>query len=380
MEKSDKKAEYISIPTEEHQEEPFAYEVRQKPAFNYRALAAKGALIAAAILAVGALHKSFTPGNSIVQKYDESFYNPPEPCVLKHNKDYKELKTFVEELQESMGFGGDRHSHSRGDYKFHDKPHHPPFPGGPNHFGEHPPPPPGCYPLPPPPHDGPEHPPPKDDNKSEDDELQDSEQTDDGNMPLNSVKSDDSHPPYPGFEHHFPHMRIPNDANDFDFDHDKEKHEPFCKVSELEAQSTVFAISPETFQKTKFFLNGHFNRGGHVRISKSNDASAKDIKVNVTTYANQSDVRSEAIISAFENEGNYIVQLERDHKHPPPAACHSPLPPPPKPDQQHCLVYSVDIEFPQDTESYEVLEFFIQQTQRLEGGKDIEDINFAKFN
>ncbi|KAG0984749.1 hypothetical protein G6F29_004558 [Rhizopus arrhizus] len=440
MEKSDKKAEYISIPTEEHQEGPFAYEVRQKSAFNYRALAAKGALIAAAILAVGALHKSFTPGNSIVQKYDESFYNPPEPCVLKHNKDYKELKTFVEELQESMGFGGDRYSHSRGDYKFHDKPHHPPFPGGPNHFGEHPSPPPGCYPpppppspphdgpehppFPPPPHDGPEHPPrhpsdchpppppppgcyppppphdgpehpppkdgekppkdggepPKDDDKSEDDELQDSEQTDDGNMPLNSVKSDDSHPPYPGFEHHSPHMRIPNDANDFDFDHDKEDHEPFCKVSELEAQSTVFTISPETFQKTKFFLNGHFNRGGHVRISKSNDASAKDIKVNVTTYANQSDVRSEAIISAFENEGNYIVQLERDYKHPPPpAACHGPLPPPPKPDQQHCLVYSVDIEFPQDTESYEVLEFFVQQTQRLEGGKDIEDINFGSI-
>ena len=151
-------------------------------------------------------------------------------------------------------------------------------------------------------------------------------------------------------------------------------------MSELEAQSTVFTISPETFQKTKFFLNGHFNRGGHVRISKSNDASAKDIKVNVTTYANQSDVRSEAIISAFENEGNYIVQLERDHKHPPPpAACHGPLPPPPKPDQQHCLVYSVDIEFPQDTESYEVLEFFVQQTQRLEGGKDIENINFGSI-
>lgn len=66
MEKSDKKAEYISIPTEEHQEEPFAYEVRQKPAFSYRSLAAKGALIAAAILAIGALHKTFTPGNSVV--------------------------------------------------------------------------------------------------------------------------------------------------------------------------------------------------------------------------------------------------------------------------------------------------------------------------
>ncbi|EIE83091.1 hypothetical protein RO3G_07796 [Rhizopus delemar RA 99-880] len=439
MEKSDKKAEYISIPTEEHQEEPFAYEVRQKPAFSYRSLAAKGALIAAAILAIGALHKTFTPGKSVVQKYDEAFYNPPEPCILKHNEDYKELKTFVEELEESMGFGGDRHSHSRGDHKFHDKPHHPPFSGGPNHFGEHPPPPPGYYPPPPPPHDGPEHPPfpppphdgpehppfpppphggpehpphhpsdchppsppppppgcyppppphdgpehpppkdgekpPKDGDepsedydKSEGDELQDNKQIDDGNMTLDNAKPDDSHPPYPGFEHHPPH---------------KEGHEPFCKVSELEAQSTVFAISPETFQKTKFFLNGHFNRGGYVRISKSNDASAKDIKVNVTTYANQTDVRSEAIISAFENEGNYIVQLERDHKHlppPPPPACHSPLPPPPKPDQQHCLVYSVDIEFPQGTESYEALEFFVQQTQRLEGGKDIEDINFGSI-
>jgi hypothetical protein len=26
-------------------------------------------------------------------------------------------------------------------------------------------------------------------------------------MPLNSVKSDDSHPPYPGFEHHSPHSK-----------------------------------------------------------------------------------------------------------------------------------------------------------------------------
>lgn len=67
MEKSEKKAEYITIPTEEQLP---AYEIGQKSSFNYRALAAKGALIAAAILAVGALHKTFSPERSMVNIFD----------------------------------------------------------------------------------------------------------------------------------------------------------------------------------------------------------------------------------------------------------------------------------------------------------------------
>lgn len=131
------------------------------------------------------------------------------------------------------------------------------------------------------------------------------------------------------------------------------------------------SISPETFQTTKFFLDGHFNRGSHVRLSKSEDASVKDIKVNVTVYAGQAELQSEALISAFENKGDYIVQLEREHKRPPPFEF-----PPSKPDQKHCLLYTIDIEFPQETEYFESLELFAHD-MLIKGGKGIQDIEFG---
>lgn len=162
----------------------------------------------------------------------------------------------------------------------------------------------------------------------------------------------------------------------------KEKHhwKPFCKLHKLEAESTVFAFKTDDYKKAKFFLNGHFNRGGHVRVSKSKDASVDFVKVNVTIYAGRSELRSEAQVSAFEHEGDYVVQLERDPKHPPPPF---PFPPPHhhhrhhKPKQEDCLVYSVDIEFPQNTDYYEELQFHVKQTQRIEGGHGIEEISFG---
>ncbi|RCI06563.1 hypothetical protein CU098_013874, partial [Rhizopus stolonifer] len=130
MEKSEKKAEYITIPTEEQLP---AYEIGQKSSFNYRALAAKGALIAAAILAVGALHKTFSPERSM-QRYDEFYYSSPESCVMAHDEDRNEIKTFVDDLQEPMSFGGDRESRPFKDsmkkHKKHGKHHPPPPPPG----------------------------------------------------------------------------------------------------------------------------------------------------------------------------------------------------------------------------------------------------------
>ncbi|KAG1445951.1 hypothetical protein G6F56_009733 [Rhizopus delemar] len=259
MEKSESKGEYIALPSEE------------LPAYETKKSGLKWSTIFVFLIGVPltlfALHKTFLAETSI----QESYRDAPEPCMLRHNLGYNELKQFVQELEYSMGPVAE--------------PHH-----------------------------------------QEKDHLT-------------------------SFEKH---------------------KKPFCKLHKLEAESTVFEFSPETYQKTKILLNGETNRGGHVTISKSTDESIQDIKVNITVYAGRSELFSEVEISAYESKGDYVVQLERDTKGP-----HFPHHRHHKPKQEDCLVYSVDIQFPSTVDYYEGLEFHAKKAQRIEGGKGIEDIQFG---
>ncbi|EIE83215.1 hypothetical protein G6F46_009030 [Rhizopus delemar] len=271
------KPEYIAVPTSEELVDD--QEQRRKPRFKYCAFFVKGALLVVALLAISVLHQTYLTKNQSVHEYSAPYNNVPEPCMLRHNQGYTELKQFMEELEGSMGLteGPRRH--------------------------------------------------------------------------------DDEH-----------------NMDSFDKKH---RYEPFCKLHKLEPESTIFEFSPETYQKTKFFLNGDFNRGGHVRISKSTDENLKDIKVNITTYAGRSELRSQAEISAYESEGDYVIQVERNH----------PCPFPPHHGHHHhherkqkdCLVYSVDIEFPLTMDYYESLEFHVKITQRIEGGEGINNIEFGSI-
>ncbi|CEG62841.1 hypothetical protein RMATCC62417_00102 [Rhizopus microsporus] len=324
MEKSNHpKAEYIAVPTEEvtvYEEQPKRCNAKRFIVFFLKGLLGALVLLTLVIPGIDRLSQrmfgSETEHFEIIP-YDSFNPNVPElrePCFLRHNDNYAELNEFMDELHQTMG---PLPSPSSGPHHHHR--HH--------RHGKHHPAPPG-----------------------------------DERLDFDDASTDI--------------LQLSKDKDK------KEKHhwKPFCKLHKLEAESTVFAFKTDDYKKAKFFLNGHFNRGGHVRVSKSKDASVDFVKVNVTIYAGRSELRSEAQISAFEHEGDYVVQLERDPKHPPPPF---PFPPPHhhhrhhKPKQEDCLVYSVDIEFPQNTEYYEELQFHVKQTQRIEGGHGIEEISFG---
>lgn len=154
-------------------------------------------------------------------------------------------------------------------------------------------------------------------------------------------------------------------------------------------------------------MNGYFSRGGHVRLIKSSDESVKDVKLNVTVYTGREDLQKEVKLSAFDHEGQYTVQIEREHFKRP----HRPDPPhhPRHPHRggddddedddedikknpededddeddkedrrkENCLVYNVDIEFPSHVDYFEDLELHIKSAQRIQGGKGIEGIEFG---
>lgn len=166
--------------------------------------------------------------------------------------------------------------------------------------------------------------------------------------------------------------------------HKKPHHpyEPFCKVEELEATSTVFTFSPEDFQRTGIFLNGQFSRGGHVRLVKSSDDSVKDVQVKVTLFSGRDELTKEVKLSAFDNKGRYDVQIERgrfgrhralenkDHH----GGHHDDDDERRKED---CLVYNVDIEFPSNIDYFDDIELHIKAAQRIQGGKGLEGIEFG---
>lgn len=127
-------------------------------------------------------------------------------------------------------------------------------------------------------------------------------------------------------------------------------------------------------------MNGYFSRGGHVRLSKSTDKSVSDVNVKVTLYTGRDELIKEVKLSAFDHEGQYAVQIERKRGH-----CRRPHRLVQDHDdddredghQENCLVYNVEIEFPHDTTYFEDIEFHIKSAQRIEGGKNLEDISFG---
>lgn len=168
----------------------------------------------------------------------------------------------------------------------------------------------------------------------------------------------------------------------------------------MDASSTVFKFSPEEFKRTGIYLNGQFSRGGHVRLLKSSDESVQDVKVNVTLYSGRDDLNKEVKLSAFDNKGQYAVQIERGHFQGRKPPHHKPphhKPPHKRPDedededreeeregqddderrQEDCLVYNVDIEFPSNIDYFDDIELHIKAAQRIQGGKGIEGIEFG---
>ncbi|KAI9276235.1 hypothetical protein BY458DRAFT_569031 [Sporodiniella umbellata] len=147
---------------------------------------------------------------------------------------------------------------------------------------------------------------------------------------------------------------------------------PFCILEELDAQSTVFEFDPKQFNHTRLVLNGETNRGGHITVGQRQDGDASQARVTVTVYAGTAKRHREVEISAFEEAGAYVVQLERHHvKH----ARH----PHREPKQKDCLVYSVLVEFPVGLTYYDAVSIQAKKAQRIQGGDGIKNIDFGLF-
>ncbi|KAI9486384.1 MAG: hypothetical protein EXX96DRAFT_548851 [Benjaminiella poitrasii] len=319
----------------------------------------------------------------------------PEPCTLNHFEPYQELKQHLETLEDTF---------KRPHNKMHWRPEAATMEQPPKHHGHH-----GHHGHPEDgrehPHDevefrhmrmGPHHPHhhPHDNGQPEEAEFK--------HMGKGPHHHRHHHNNNKGIPKHY-RPQIPPEELALVRDEDKPHHphgpppEPFCKVDELEASSTVFMFSPEKFARAGLFLDGRFSHGSHIYISKSFDESLQDVKVNVTLFSGRNDLQKEVKISAFDHKGQYAVQIERGHfrdlvgkkmrqfeqvprllNEPP----HHPDEPPHHPDEdkkEDCLVYNVDIVFPAHLKHYDDLELHVREARRIGGGEGIEGIEFGSF-
>lgn len=253
-------------------------------------------------------------------------------------------------------------------------------------------------PPPMPPHGGPPHPPPP---------------GDDTPFPHPPPPGDDApfpHPPPPGdhppfshppgddapFPHPPPHDERPGEQNYHGKHHGKHQHHhrhgghkknetqlqepqaldlpppPPPRVclpnTTLEATSTVYTFSPEEFKRAAVYVGRGFPEGGKVFLSKS-ISDDTDIKVNVTVLYEKKRLGKQVLTTAFDHDGQYVVEVRRQGRphHPPPH--HRP----------HCLTYEVNVVFPAGLESYEDLELKIREGF-LGSCPSLKSLEFEEFS
>lgn len=191
----------------------------------------------------------------------------------------------------------------------------------------------------------------------------------------------------PHHRHHHKHKgdKIDGAVQKFDGDHHKHHYEPFCKAEDLISKSSVFEFSPEEFKRAGILSGGFFDKGSHIVLSKSSDASLKNVRVNVTVSAGREDLGQEVKVSAFDHDGEYSVQVEHGYFHHPRhhraikdveendhhRGDHGPK-------KEDCLIYDINVEFPAD------LDYFDQLNVKAKGGflkngKGIEGVEFGSI-
>ncbi|KAI7859125.1 hypothetical protein BDC45DRAFT_531036 [Circinella umbellata] len=162
-----------------------------------------------------------------------------------------------------------------------------------------------------------------------------------------------------------------------------DRHPPpphFCSAEDaLESTSKIFTFSQEQFQRAALYVGSGFPDSGKVFFSKSGEAGS-DIKVNVTLLHGSEDAVKATTISAFDHEGEYVVEMKR--RLPPPGKGPQPPtqgPPPHQNTTALCAKYEVHIIFPADLNEFESFDLRLRDGQ-VESCPSLKDINFAKFH
>ena len=87
----------------------------------------------------------------------------------------------------------------------------------------------------------------------------------------------------------------------------------FCPPNvELNATSTVFNFSPEEFNRAALYIGHGFIDSGDVYFTKSGNKKINDIKVKVTVLHGSDSARDKVTLSAFDHDGQYVVEMRRD--------------------------------------------------------------------
>lgn len=208
------------------------------------------------------------------------------------------------------------------------------------------------------------------------------------------------------------HHRMHTGELAHNFDEEHRHHHPthFCRTQDLESTSTVLKFSPEDFSSADVLSKSFFSPGSRIRVLQNEDESVKDVHVNVTVYSGRKELEKQVQISAFDHNGIYTVQVEREHKrrfpfpphrkhedddeeeelafeevpedgdHPPHDGPHHPPHDrphhPPHEKKEDCLYYEVDVVFPQSIDYFEKLGLESKHAF-IRGGKGVNNIEFG---
>ncbi|KAI9491928.1 hypothetical protein BDB00DRAFT_873764 [Zychaea mexicana] len=166
-------------------------------------------------------------------------------------------------------------------------------------------------------------------------------------------------------------------------------HPHFCSSEdELEATSNVFTFSPEQFKRAALYVGSGFPDSGKVFFSKSGEEGS-DIKVNVTVLHGSEHAIKATTISAFDHEGQYVVEMKRRLPHGPRSHGREPMEPPMEGQPPHgppphnttelCAKYEIHVVFPADLEEFEDFDLRVRNGQ-IDSCPSLKTIDFAKFS
>lgn len=146
----------------------------------------------------------------------------------------------------------------------------------------------------------------------------------------------------------------------------------FCPPNvELNATSTVFNFSPEEFSRAALYIGHGFIDSGDVYFTKLGNKKINDIQVKVTVLHGSDSARDKVTLSAFDHDGQYVVEMRRDlprHQHRDRQPVAGDL----------CVKYKVEVILPASLESFE--EFDLRAKDAHVGScKGLQTVAFDRF-
>lgn len=154
----------------------------------------------------------------------------------------------------------------------------------------------------------------------------------------------------------------------------------FCPPDvELNATSTVYSFSPEEFNRAALYIGHGFVDSGDVYFTKSGNKNINDIKVKVTVLHGSDEARDKVTLSAFDHDGQYVVEMRRDLPRHPFKKQDNEVPPRvPGVPGSFCVKYKVEIILPAALESFE--EFDLRAKDAHVGScKGLQTVVFDRF-